>query len=58
MTTITINVENWKHVPQELAMIFVLKDIREKIENGEYSTNMSGNYYDLNGIEYSVTIKS
>jgi hypothetical protein len=55
--TITIDIHNWKHIPQELATTFVLGKLQEQINNGEFAQKMNGNYYNENGIEYSVKVK-
>ena len=57
--TIKIQVENWKHIPNELALQFVLKEVAKDAANGTLTTDKSvtGNYYDMNGIEYRATVK-
>lgn len=55
--TITIDIHNWKRIPQELAATFVLSKLQEQINNGEFAPKMDGNYYNENGIEYSVKVK-
>lgn len=54
---VTINIENWKRIPQELAVNFVLGKIQEQINKGEFSEKMNGNHYNENGVEYSVKVK-
>lgn len=53
----TINIDNWKHIPQELAVNFVLSKIQDKINNGGFGEHMFGNHYEENGVEYRVQVK-
>lgn len=57
--TIKIEVQNWKHIPDELALQFVLKEVAKDAANGTLKTDKSviGNYYDMNGIEYRASVK-
>lgn len=54
---ITINIDNWKRIPQELAVNFVLGKIQDKINGGGFDKRMYGNHYDENGVEYRVQVK-
>ena len=57
--TIKIEVQNWKHIPDELALQFVLKEVAKDAANGTLKTDkpVIGNYYDMNGIEYRASVK-
>ena len=57
--TIKIEDQNWKHIPDELALQFVLKEVAKDAANGTLKTDKSviGNYYDMNGIEYRASVK-
>ena len=55
--TIKIQVENWKRIPSEEALSFVLKEVAQDAANGTLGIDkpVSGNYG--NGIEYRATVK-
>jgi hypothetical protein len=56
--TIKIEVQNWKHIPSELALQFVLKEVAKDAANGTLASGktVTANYYDMNGIEYRATV--
>ena len=56
--TIKIEVQNWKHIPDELALQFVLKEVAKDAAYGTLTTGKSvtGNYYNMNGIEYRAVV--
>lgn len=55
--TIKIQVENWKRIPSEEALAFVLKEVAQDAANGTLGVDkpVSGEY--SNGIEYRATVK-
>ena len=57
--TIKIEVQNWKHIPDELALQFVLKEVAKDAANGTFTDEKpaTANYYDMNGIEYRASVK-
>lgn len=55
--TITIDIHNWKHKPSNEVVVFVLDKIKEQIDGKVVPNKLSGDYYNENGIEYSVKVK-
>jgi len=57
--TIKIQVQNWRRIPSEKALQFVLKEVAKDAANGTLNVGkpVTGNYYSVNGIEYRVTVK-
>lgn len=56
--TIKIEIQNWKHIDEQAAAKFVLKEVAKDAANGTLKIDkpVIGNYYNQNGIEYRATI--
>lgn len=55
---VTININNWKHIPNEEALKFVLKEVADDVVNGlTIGQSSKANFYELNGVEYIATIE-
>ena len=56
--TIKIEVQNWKHIPSETALQFVLNEVAKDAANGTFTDKkpVTANYYNMNGIEYRATV--
>ena len=56
--TIKIEVQNWKHIPNELALQFVLREVAKDAANGIFTDekHVTADYYNMNGIEYRATV--
>ena len=56
--TIKIEIHNWKHIDEQAAAKFVLKEVAKDAANGTLTIGKSvtGDYYSQNGIEYRATI--
>lgn len=56
--TIKIEIENWKHLPEGVAMEFVLRELVKDAANGLLKSGKSlvGDYYYDNGIEYRAVV--
>lgn len=56
--TIKIEVQNWKRIPSESALQFVLKEVAKDAANGTFTDEkpVTANYYNTNGIEYLATV--
>lgn len=56
--TIKIEVQNWKHIPSEMALQFVLSEVAKDAAKGTFTDEkpVTANYYNMNGIEYRATV--
>lgn len=57
--TITIEIQNWKQVPEHLAAMHAIKETYKNLANGKINVggSFTQNDYGFNGIEFTTTIK-